>query len=99
MLGTAGLVLVPLSLPLPSTHPAARAAATAAKPVFGADHTAWYAVSSAVGAKLHGQRCYATKHTGIPARWFHTGGPVKMVVGSIKPDVHAVVAGKLDAQL
>lgn len=98
MLGTAGLVLVPLSLPRPVTHPANRAA-TAAKPVFGADHTAWHAVSSAVGAKLHGQRCYATPHSGVPARWFHTGGPVKMVVGSIKPDVHAVVAGKLDAQL
>lgn len=98
MVGTAGLILVPLSLPLPVTHPARRAA-TAAKPVFGTDHTAWWAVSSAVGAKLHGQRCYATKRSGIPARWFHTGGPVKMVVGSIKPDVQAVVAGKLDRQL
>jgi hypothetical protein len=95
-LSTAGLALLPAAA-LPAAH--ARASKAAARPVFGTDHTAWHDVSAAVGARLHGQRCYAPGRDGVPGRWFHTGGPVRMVVGSIKPDVHAVVSGKLDAQL
>jgi hypothetical protein len=77
----------------------AQSRAAAAKPVFGADHTAWHTVSSAVRAKLHGQRCYAPGHMGVPHKWFHTGGRVPHVVGSIRPDIHKVLSGKLDGQL
>jgi hypothetical protein len=95
VLGTAGLIMIPASLPRPQS----RVGTAAAKPAFGADHTAWHAVSSAVGAKLYGQRCYAPGHDGVPSRWFHTGGRVRTVVGSIRPPVAAVLSGKLDAQL
>lgn len=89
------MVLIPASLPITPT----RAIMAVPKPVFGADHTAWREVSSAVGARLHGQRCYAPGRDGVPSRWFRTGGLVRTVVGSIRPDVAAVLSGKLDAQL
>jgi hypothetical protein len=95
-LATAGLLLVPLPRVtqgpmIPASHP-----------VFGMNSRQWSSINSALGGRVRGERCYAPPRTGtdgVPAHWFRAASSVRRLVGSFKPNVSAVLSGKLDAEL
>lgn len=67
-------------------------------PVFGVNQIWWSTVNAAIGGGIKGERCECPPPS-VPSSWFRTGSSVTTAVGSFRPNIEAVLAGDLDAQL
>ena len=72
--------------------------AASPRPVFGVNQLLWSTVYAAIGGGIKGERCDYPPPA-VPSAWFKTGSSVTTAVGSFRPNIEAVLAGKLDAQM